>query len=149
MKFGDTFASLLHERSMKPAGFKKKGSTFSRSRSGYDEHYNIQGSAWNSSSGAWRFYVNCAISFPDIPVRSPDSGMWKYHAHTRLRTLVPVAPAEFDVTEQNQEAALTQLSGLIESCADYFSRRHQILRESYLTQHYHSGFPYDPELKRG
>ena len=149
MKFGDTFLSTLHARYMRPADFKKKNSTFSRSRSGYQEHYNVQGSAWNSTGGAWRFYINCAISFPDIPVLRPDSGMWKYHAHTRLRKLVPVAPDEFDVTEINQEAVLTQLSGMIESCADYFARRNQILRESYLIQHYEGGFPYDPEIKRG
>lgn len=149
MKLGDTFVSTLHVRYMKHAGFKKKNSTFSRLRSGYDEHYNIQGSAWNSAGSAWRFYVNCAISFPDIPVRSPGTGMWKYHAHTRLRTLVTGAPGEFDVTELNQESVLVQLSTLIESCADYFARRHQMLRGSYLAQRYESGFLYDPEIRRG
>jgi hypothetical protein len=149
MKFGDAFASTLHERYMKPAGFKKKDHTFSRSRVGYDEHYNIQGSAWNSADGAWRFYVNCAISFPDIPIQKPGSGMWKYHAHTRLRMLVPGAPAEFDVTEQSQEEVMSALNGQLEKCADYFARRHQMLRESYLSQRYSGGFPDDPERKRG
>ena len=149
MKFGDAFASTFHKRYMKPTGFKKKGHTFSRERSGFAEHYNIQGSAWNSAGTPWRFYVNCGISFPDIQVPRPGSGMWKYHAHTRLEMLAPGAPSAYEVTDQNQEAVLAQLNGHIEQCGAYFARRHQTLKESYLAQRYSAGFPDDPERRRG
>jgi hypothetical protein len=149
MKIGDLFVATLHERFMKPGGFKKKSRTFSRARSGYEEHFNVQGSAWNSADAAWRFYVNCAISFPDIPLADPGSGMWKFHAHTRLPKFVSEAPSEYDVTEQNLDALVTEVGDQLRKCSEYFSRRHLTLRESYLSKHYDGGFPYDPELKRG
>jgi hypothetical protein len=146
MKLGDQFISMLHERFMKPWGFKKKSHTFSRAQAGYEEHYNIQGSAWNSSGAPWLFYVNCAISFPDIPLANPGSGMWKFHAHARLPKFVREAPGGYDVSNENLEAVVVQVGEELKKCSEYFSRRHKILRESYLDKRYDSGFLRDPEL---
>lgn len=134
---------------MKPAGFKKIGNTFSRAHSEYAEHFNIQGSAWNSSGAPWRFYINCAISFPDVPLRSSGTGLWKFHSHTRLRHIIKDALSEFDVSDDNRSNIVDQVGGLLMTCSAYFKRRHQTLKESYLTQDFTSGFLTDPELKEG
>ena len=148
MKIGDELTAQLHTRHLKPRGFKKKGRTFSCAHAAYSEHYNIQGSAWNSSDEPWRFYVNVGINFTDIPLRDA-AGMWKYHAHTRLPFLVRSAPAEYDLTPVNFEQLLEQLADEFLKCSEYFSRRHAILKESYLKSLYirNGLFLYDSELK--
>jgi len=147
-KPADLLLAQLHERFMKPAGFKKNGSTFSRSHHEYAEHFNIQGSAWNSSGGPWRFYVNCAISFPDVPLRSAGSGLWKYHSHTRLRQILRDAPSEFDVSDDTRDQVVEQVGGHLMDCSEYFRRRHQVLKDSYLRVDFTSGFLTDPELQQ-
>lgn len=132
---------------MKPDGFKKKGRTFSLVREHFSEHYNLQGSAWNSSGSPWRFYVNCGISFPDLPFESPGSGMWAFHAHTRLTRIIPEARAEYDVTDLNLDELVIEVGETPRKCSAYFFRRHQVLRDSLVKKHYEFGFPYDPELK--
>lgn len=145
-KPNDLFLALLHERYAKPSGFKKNGSTFSRAHEGYSEHFNIQGSAWNSADGPWRFYINCAVGFPDVPLRAPGAGLWKYHAHTRIENLCAESPSQFDVTDENREQLVEQVGRLIGTCSEYFMRRHQTLRESYVTQKFRAGFLFDPEI---
>lgn len=146
-KPADLLLALLHERIMKPAKFKKIGNTFSRAHDVYGEHFNIQGSAWNSSGAPWRFYINCAISFPDVPLRSEGTGLWKYHAHTRLAQLCGEAPSQFDVTDDSRDEIVDLVGRLLMTCSEYFERRHQVLRQSYLNQEYSSGFLLDPEIK--
>lgn len=148
-KPADLLLALLHERIMKPAKFKKTGNTFSRTHDDYGEHFNIQGSAWNSSGAPWRFYINCAISFPDVPLRSAGTGLWKYHAHTRLEHLCGDAPSQFDVSDDNRDEIVDLVGRLLMTCSEYFARRHQTLRQSYLNQEYSSGFLLDPELEKG
>ena len=41
--------SELHRESLKPAGFRKEGNTFSRDRGSYTERFNFQGSSWSNS----------------------------------------------------------------------------------------------------
>lgn len=149
MKIGDSFATRLHQTLFKPAGFKKKARTFSRLHKDYGEHYNLQGSAWNSPDTPWRFYVNCGISFPELP--APEgAGLWGVsHAHTRLSVFAPDSPSEHDLTEQNFEDVLLELVSYFRQCFSYFSRRHHVLRESYLQRKYHGSFLYDPELQKG
>lgn len=144
MKIGDRFTSRMHESLFKPEGFKKKGRTFSRCHPAYGEHYNVQGSAWNSPDAPWRFYVNCGISFPD----AQESGKW-FPTATRLGVFAPDSPPEFDVTDENFEHLISDLTGYIRQCFSYFSRRHEFLRESYVQRKYHLSFLYDPELQRG
>lgn len=132
---------------MKPKGFKKKGHTFSKEHAEYGEHYNIQGSAWNSTGSHWTFYINCAISFPDLPVLSPGVGMWKYHAHTRLPRFDQSAPAQYDVTETEFEDIVDRLGVSLQKCSEYFHRRHRILKDSYMKKLFDAGFPHDPEKK--
>ena len=149
MNDGDRFTSALHQQILKPLGFRKSARTFSRTFDAYSEHFNIQGSAWNSPGEPWTFYVNCAISFPEIPVTSSGSGLWKYHAHTRLRHLVEDSPAEFQVSELNMAEVISEVSGLLARCSDYFQRRHQVIREAYIMKKFEGGFPFDPERNRG
>jgi len=145
-KPADQFLSLLHARFMKSAGFKKNGNTFSRAHEDYAEHFNFQGSAWNSPDAPWRFYINCAISFPDLPLRSAGTGLWKYHSHARLGHICSDSPSQFDVSEDDKVQTAELVARLLRNCSDYFLRRHQTLRDSYLNQRFSSGFLLDPEL---
>lgn len=147
-KPSDQLLILLHERFMRPTGFTRNGSTFSRDCEEYSEHFNFQGSAWNSSAGLWRFYVNCAISFPGIPLKSAGAGLWKFHAHTRLRHLIKHAPSEFDVSDDTREHIVEQISGYLMDCSAYFKKRHQVLKQSCLNQDFTSGFLTDSELQQ-
>jgi hypothetical protein len=148
-KPADLLLAMLHARFMKPAGFKKNGNTFSRSYDEYAEHFNIQGSAWNSSGGPWRFYVNCAISFPDIPLKSPDTGLWKYHAHARLGQIMKGTPSEFDVSDDTREQIVGQVGGYLMDCSEYFKTRHHALKQVYQLKGYISSFLATPELQHG
>ena len=147
-KIGDLFVDRLHSELFKPAGFKKKGRLFSRFLATYGEHYNIQGSAWNSSESPWRFYVNCGISFIDVPIRTKGVGMWAFHAHSRLRLLVPQARDEYDISFENLEATLSEVIAQLNLCFAYFAHRHDILKTSYIESNYYHSFPHDPELTR-
>jgi hypothetical protein len=147
MKHRDAAISEFHALYMKPAKYKKIGQTFSRNHAQYSEHYNIQGSAWNSEDSEWRFYVNCGISFHSIPVSSPGTGMWKFHAHTRLRLLIPEAPSEFSLSAHTKAKVFGDLFTYIGLCSEYFSARNQVLKESYLMNRYRSGFPEDSKRK--
>ena len=144
MKIGDRFTARMHESLFKPEGFKKKARTFSRVHLAYGEHYNLQGSAWNSPDAPWRFYVNCGISFPDIP----ETGT-HFPTSTRLGVFVRGSPPEFDVTDDNLEQLVAELTGYLRQCFSYFSRRHEVLRDSFLQRKYHHSFLYDPELQEG
>lgn len=146
-KTGDLFTDRLYRELFKPDGFKKKGKTFSRLHATYGEHYNIQGSAWNSPHEPWRFYVNCGVSFPDIPVHTKGAGMRAFHAHTRLRFLVPESLSEYAITHENFEATLAKVVAHLKKCSSYFAQRHEVLRRSYLDKKYRRGFPHDPDLR--
>lgn len=148
-KIGDIFTATLHERHMKPARFKKKARTFSRAHPAYEEHYNIQGSAWNSPEEPWRFYVNCGLSFPDLPRNVKGSGFFSIHAHQRLGLFVRDTLPHYDVTEENLESSVDEIARALLLCSDYFSRRHSVIRDSFLRHDYYLAFPNDPELKKG
>lgn len=147
MTIGDQLATRLHERFMKPIGFRKKAHTYSREHDEYGEHYNIQGSAWNSIDLPWTFYFNCGISFPDLPVKAPGVGMWKYHAHTRITRFDKTAPSQYEITDGNIDEVIDQLGTSILKCVGYFEKAHGVLRQSYLDNHYDAGFPHDPQNK--
>lgn len=148
MKIGDRFVVLLHERHMKPAGFKKKARTFSLVHADYEENYNIQGSAWNSPESPWRFYVNCGLSFPDLPRVTKGSGFFNIHAYQRLGLFVRDALPHYDVTGENLEATVDEIGQGLLRCSDYFSRRYSVIRDSYVRRDFHLLFPRDPELYR-
>ena len=145
MNIGNHLASTLHQRVTKPSGFRKTGNTFSKDHADYSEHYNIQGSAWNDPARPWTFYVNCAISFPGVPNHSAGTGLWKFHAHTRIAGLVPGASSQYAVTEASLEEVVDEVARHIHTCSGYFSRRWEVLRESYIKRDYAGGFPRDPE----
>src|SRR3972149_12037962 len=84
--------SKLHRAVLKPPGFRKKSATFSRERADYTELFNIQASRWNGPWGR-SFYVNCGLTFRDLPMEFP----WTYFPNTqwadRIETVVPTAPS--------------------------------------------------------
>jgi hypothetical protein len=95
---GDSLASELHEH-LKPLGFLKRGSTFSRVRSGYAELFRIEGGRWNSGEEPWVFYVDIAARLDGIATNSNAKGLWREaHAVGRVSDLVGSAPPEFSVT---------------------------------------------------
>ena len=149
MKLADIFASRLHELFMKPDGFRRKGRSFFRGHADYMEYYQLQGSAWNSPDRPWRFYVNCGVGFPGLPIHGVGTGVSGVHAATRLTVFVREAPPQYDLIPDNLEALVVQIGAHLRRCSAYFARRHEVLRESYQARHYHLSFLHDPELQNG
>jgi hypothetical protein len=145
---GHAFVAELHNEHLKPLGFKKSRHTFIRSHNGYAEHYQIQGSAWNSPLTSWTCYLNCGISFEGLAARSPDKDFPRTHAWMRSELFVKDARPQYDVTVANKEITAKEIAHVIYLCSDYFQRRHAVLLESYKDGHYDRGFLADPELAR-
>jgi hypothetical protein len=110
---GHAFASDLHRGSMKPRGFRKSGHTFSRTLPGFVEMLQIQGSTWNSGQEPWHFYLNVMVRFPNVNVPWA-TGTSAAHADGRLESIVPNAPAAFDLTQSNYQELLTLVAHLSE-----------------------------------
>jgi hypothetical protein len=142
----DRFFSLLHAEHLKPRGYRKVRHTFSRQFAGYGGHYQLQGSEWNDEAGDWRFYINCGISFDGIPRREPDRDFPHVHAWARAPHLVQVALPHYDVNVQNTASVASDVTAVIDACANYFSRRHTFLLDAYQRRDYKWPFLRDPEL---
>ena len=56
------------------------------------------------------------------------------------------APSEFNVSDATREQIVEQVGGHLMNCSEYFKRRHQALKQSYLSQDFTLGFLTDPEL---
>jgi hypothetical protein len=91
------FFSQLHADYLKPWGFRKQRHTFTRDLVGYSEVVQFQGSSFNLAILPWRFYVNFGIRFHDLSPRSPDRDLPGTHCWTRIRAILPDAPAYFDL----------------------------------------------------
>lgn len=98
MKLGDQLGSLLHKKHLKANGFKKKGRTFFRDQGLYVEYFNIQGSSWNCGEEPWHFYINVMVSLKVSELE------YKFHADGRLESIIPDAPAAYDLFASNMEA---------------------------------------------
>ena len=146
-KLGDAFTSELHATHLKPLGFKKTRHTFSRSHEGFTERYNIQGSAWNDHDGPWTCYVNCGISFDELPPRNPDSDFPRTHAWMRAQHFTSRALPQYDITPDNLASSAALVADVILQCSDYFRRRHTYLREHYEQQPGFTCLLADPELR--
>lgn len=124
--------SELHRESLKPAGFRKEGSTFSRDHGGFVERFNFQGSGW-SSAAETLFYLNVGVEFPEF---GPAEGNWVYFKRThwaaRIDELVPGAPDEWRCGEETDRVALkAQLAKLVLKASEKIEARLPKLRAAY------------------
>lgn len=111
-ELGKAFASELHRAALKERGFRKSGNTFSIERNDYVEMLQIQGSSWNSGEEPWVFYINLAVCFKGIANSASARGI-KYDADARIRSIVPDAPHQFELTAvelANMVASVAALS---------------------------------------
>ena len=146
-RLGDQFCARLHREHLKPIGFKKTRRTFDRQHVGWCEYYQVQGSAWNRSDSPWVFYLNCGISFDGVSRRVPDSDFPRAHAYMRCGFFVPDSRAQYDVTAENETPLLEEVAVVVQRCSNYFSARHDALRELYEANCWKMGFLADPELR--
>lgn len=110
---GNALAGELN-RLLAPMGFKRRRGRFSCIRDGYTEHYQIQGSQWNSSGEPWRFYFEVAVQFDDVPVQPNSKGLWAHaHAIGRVGEIASSAPERFEITEETLSAMAAQLAGIV------------------------------------
>jgi len=136
--------SRLHRTVLKPLGFRKKSATFSREHADYTELFNIQASQWNGPWGR-SFYVNCGLTFRDLPMESP----WTYFPNTqwadRIETVVPTAPKQWDYSENQNMTQLTErLGACILEASEEFAASLSKYRQEYLERverilHYRQG----------
>lgn len=145
MNYGDTFCSLFHASATKSAGFTKKGRLFRRKHEGFEEIFQIQGSAWNAAGEPWRFYINSGIQFSDLDVR--HRGFSDSHAGCRLSVLVSTAPEHYDVSPSTIDSVITKVWSDISKCSSYFERRYPILRQLCADQNFYEWFLNDPEIR--
>src|SRR5688500_18080618 len=98
--------SELHRESLKPAGFRKEGNTFSRDHEVYTERFNFQGSSW-SSWAETLFYLNVGVEFSEF---GPAERDWVYFRRThwagRIDELVPGAADDWRCGATTDRAAL-------------------------------------------
>lgn len=125
--------SELHRETLKPAGFRKEGSTFYRDREGYVERYNFQGSSW-SSADLTAFYLNVGVEFADHPAAESD---WMYfrraHWACRVDKLVRGAPKDWRCGVATDRTALkAQLAALVLAASEQVAARLPELRATYL-----------------
>ncbi len=125
--------SELHREALKPAGFRKVGSTFSRDRGAYTERFNFQGSS-GSTSIETLFYLNVGVEFSAYESTWRD---WIYlrdvHWATRVEELVPEAPARWHCPLDVDRAALkVELAEIIRRASEEVARRIDELRAEYL-----------------
>jgi hypothetical protein len=120
-KLGDELCSLLHRTQLKSNGFKKNGRTYFRDRGDFVEHFNIQGSSWNSGEEPWHFYVNVMVALKDI-VLTFDGAPSKYHASGRLEFIISTAPGVYDLTRSNLEAIAVEIAADILAASEAIPR---------------------------
>jgi hypothetical protein len=111
-KLGDELCSLLHRTQLKSNGFKKNGRTYFRDQGEYVEHFNIQGSSWNSGEEPWHFYINVMVALKDIQPKV-DGSQFKYHGDGRLESIILTAPGAYDLTRANLEATSVEIAAQI------------------------------------
>lgn len=146
MKLGDDFTALLHSAYLKPIGFKKVRRTFSREHERHIERYQLQGSAWNTDGMPWTFYLNCGITFIGVPRRHPDRDFPHAHASMRAGYFTDAAMPQYDVSYEKMAPTAESVLAAIHEVSQFFSRRCEHLRMSYLNKRYYHVFLDDEEL---
>jgi hypothetical protein len=125
--------SELHREALKPAGFRKEGSTFSRDRGAYIERYNFQGSS-GSTPEQTLFYLNVGVEFSEYQ-SSPRDWIYLRNVHwaTRVDELVPGTPERWDCRSDVDRATLKiELAEVIREASEEVARRIDVVRDEYL-----------------
>ena len=119
----EEFFSDFHRGFMKSRGYRKVRHRFSRAMDGYVEAFEFQGSAFNESSGSWRFYINVGVVFPDLGKRPG----------VRIEHVVEGAPPHFDLPDPVPAACGEEIAALLaaasESVASQLPQIHQAFRQ--------------------
>ena len=123
--------SLLHKAVLKPAGFLKKGGTFSRVHPTHTELFNIQSSQWNGPWGR-SFYINCGLAFSGLPLEHP----WQYFPGTqwadRIESVVLGAPASWDYSDETIDTVREKLGQFILQASEAMAKDLAKYRQCYL-----------------
>ncbi len=96
----------------------------------------FQGSSWNSREGPWRFYINIAVSFHDVPHKA-GKGLWSCaHACGRIEDLVKGACPHFDLDDKSYSTLMHTIPELIAAALaalpPILPRAHERARQGFL-----------------
>ncbi len=81
------------------AGFKRKGSSFTKTSDGWIEHYVIKGNRWNSGELPWLFYVDVGLEIIGMPKKAGAKDLWKHcHAVGSMSALCETLPRDFEAS---------------------------------------------------
>jgi len=105
-----TLINELDRSKLQPQGFRKIRHRFYRNKETYIEYFDIQGSSWNSSNAPWRFYLNTAIDFIDIP----KGNSVQFQAEGRIEWIVKGTKPHFELSTETYESLLIEVPLLIE-----------------------------------
>ncbi|MGH9694632.1 MAG: DUF4304 domain-containing protein [Bryobacteraceae bacterium] len=126
-----TSLSLLHRGVLKPAGFLKKGGTFSRIRDTHTELFNIQSSQWNGPWGR-SFYVNCGLVFVGLLLEHS----WQYFPGTqwgaRIEAVVAGAPGMWGYSEETIDSTRDKLGEYILQASETLTNDLAKYKQTYL-----------------
>jgi hypothetical protein len=125
----DKFFSDLHRQYLKPRGYRKVRHNFSRAMDGYVEHFGFQGSAYNDAAGAWRFYINVGVEFPELP-----------RGNVRIADVVPGAPSDFDLPASGHDALADRIAELVLRASESIAAQSPEIRRAFRQQRYWVGF---------
>ena len=125
--------SQLHRSTLKPKGFLKRAGTFTRTNPDFIELFNIQSSNWNGPGGRC-FYVNCGLTFNDLPLEIS----WLYFPGTqwacRIQHLVPGLTDQWRYDETNLDSVMDTLGKAISLASIEMSRNLGMFRDQYLVR---------------
>lgn len=130
VEIASKFFSDLHRLHLKAKGYRKQRHTFTRDHPDFTERVQFQGSAWNSSGSPWRFYINFGVQFRSLPPRLPDRDLPGTHCWTRIESLVPEAPAEFELASQHDKLSV-DLVRFVEMASQRVAQQIDAVRERY------------------
>jgi hypothetical protein len=130
-----TLLSELHRETLKSAGFRKEGNTFSRDRGAYTERFNFQGSS-GSTSVETLFYINVGVEFTEYESSYHD---WIYmrnvHWASRVEELVPDAPERWHCPSDMDRTTLKiELAEVMRRSSEEMARRINEFRDEYLAR---------------
>jgi hypothetical protein len=124
------FLSRLHTDYFKARGYRKQGHTFMRDLKGFTERIQFQGSAWNSKDSSWCFYVNFGVQFHVLLPRSLDRDLPGTHCWGRIESIVPEAPAEFELVGED-DRLVRDLAAYLERASERLADEIEPLRRRY------------------
>ncbi|MBK8812722.1 MAG: DUF4304 domain-containing protein [Acidobacteria bacterium] len=115
----------LHAAYFKPNGFKKERQRFRRDVDVVMQEVEFQSSSWNSSGGPVTFFVNISVGFADIPMKDGKTALT---GSGRVGSLVPGAPAQFDLTSVSYESIRGELLVFIPQALSELPKHYEDVR---------------------